>query len=112
MQCQPAPLSNGDVVDRQAAHHHVERRGGERQITSVGINDVDALAYSLCRRVALGGGAAIAALITAPPQIRSHRPAARKPAGRQHQYRAAAASHVQDMLVTPQAQFVQHLRPD
>src|ERR1039458_8324919 len=56
--------------------------------------------------IALRSAAArfVAALIAAPPQIRSHRPAARKPAGRQHQYRAAAASHVQDMLVTPQAQ--------
>ena len=37
----PAPGGAGDVADRQAAHHHVERRGRERQITRVSLNEVD-----------------------------------------------------------------------
>jgi hypothetical protein len=56
--------------------------------------------HGCCRS---GRGAAARPL---PPPAPGH------PASRQHQHRAAAASHVQDVLVAPQAQVVQQLRPD
>jgi hypothetical protein len=47
---------------------------------------------------------------TATPYVRSHRPAGGQPPGRQHQHRAAAPAHVQDVLIAAQAQLIQQLR--
>jgi MFS family permease len=101
-----------DVGDRQVADHHVERRGPKWEVTRVRVDKLHPAAHALGRRVALSGGAAVAALVAAAPYVRSHRPAGGQPPGRQHQHRAAAASHVQHVLIAPQAQLIQQLRPD
>ena len=106
------PAGAPDVADRQAGDHRVERRRCKRKVTRVGIGKLRLVAHALGHRVALGGSTAVAALVTAPPPVRSHRPPPGHLASRQHQHRAAAASHVQDVLVAPQAQVVRQLRPD
>jgi hypothetical protein len=106
------PAGVPDVADRQAADHHAERRRCKRKVARVGIGKLHLVAHTLGHRVALSGSTAAAALVTAPPHVRSHRPPHGHPASRQHQHCAAAASHVQDVLVAPQAQVAQQLRPD
>lgn len=101
-----------DVAERQAADHQVERRGPKREVTRVRVDKLHPVAHALGRRLALSGGAAVAALVAVASQVRSHRPAGGQPPGRQHQHRAAAASHVQHVLIAPQAQLIQQLRPD
>ena len=107
-----APAGFPDVGDRQAADHHVERRGREREVTRVRVDKLHPAGHALGRRVALSGGAAVAALVAAAPHVRSDRPAGGQAAGRKHQHRAAAASHIQDLLIAAQAQLIQQLRPD
>jgi hypothetical protein len=64
-----------DVAERQAADHQVERRGCKREVTRVRVGKLDPVADALGRRVALSGGAAVAALVAAALHVRFHRPA-------------------------------------
>jgi hypothetical protein len=90
----------------------IERRGRKREVTRVRVDKLHPVAHALGRRGALSGGAPVAAQVAAAPYARSHRPAGGQPPGRQHQHRAAAASHIQHVLITPQAQLIQQRRPD
>src|SRR5262249_6649713 len=69
----PAP-GFPDVADRQAADHHVERRGRKREVTRVRVDKLHLVAHALGHRVALRGGAAVAALVAEAPYVRPANP--------------------------------------
>ena len=56
-------VSASDVVEGQAAEHHVERLGRKRKASGVGLYQLDTFAHTLDHRVMLGGGSAIACLV-------------------------------------------------
>ena len=61
------PASFPDVADRQAADHNIERRGPKRKVTRVRVDKLHPVAHAVCDRIALGGGATVAALVAAAP---------------------------------------------
>jgi hypothetical protein len=72
----------------------------------------DTIRYSLSDGVAPGGLGGIARLIDASPQVHAHGPARGQVLSGQEQHRTPATSQVQDSLVTPKVQLVEHFGPD
>jgi hypothetical protein len=107
------PVGFPDVADRQAADHRVERRRRKGKVTRVRVGKLHPVAHGLGHCITLRGTARLLPLWSRQlPYVRSHSTAGGKPSDRKHQNRAAAASDIQDVLVTAQAQLVQRLCPD
>ena len=56
-------VTASDVVEGQAAEHHVERLGRKRKMSGIGFYQLDTFANTLDHRVMLGGGSAIPCLV-------------------------------------------------
>jgi hypothetical protein len=98
-------------VDRQVAHHDVERGVLERQARDVGGVHLDPAGDALQLRVPERRGRRVAGLVGLP-EIGPHGPAPREQPGRGQQHGAAPAAEVQQPLVSAQVQALQEVRPD